>query len=115
MLSASLNKTFPSFLPSVWVKRENDSMDTGKGEENVLFNDTDSKCYMESRVWLRTIQVTREETRCRYFVGYLVSSKVCYMDHPRQDSITHTHTHTHTHTERERERERYARPALHMG
>ena len=69
-------------------------MDTGKREENVLFNDTDSKCYMESRVWLRTIQITREETRCRYFVGYLVSSKVCYMDHPRQDSITHTHTHT---------------------
>ena len=39
-------------------------------EGNVLFNDALNIFYMASYIWQRTIQIAREETRCRHYMGY---------------------------------------------
>ena len=46
--------------------------------------------YMASDIWYRTIQIAREETRCRH-IGYSfrLAARFFYMHHPT-DRITHT-------------------------
>ena len=46
--------------------------------------------YMASDIWLRTILIVREETRCRH-IGYSfrLVARLFYMHHPR-DRIAHT-------------------------
>ena len=47
--------------------------------------------YMASYIWLRTIQIEREETRCRHYIGYSfrLTARGFYMLHPT-DRIAHT-------------------------
>ena len=66
----------------------------GRKEGNVLFNDalnTFYLRYMASDIWLRTIQIAREETRCRY-MGYsfrLTARVILYAPSHRQDNTYH--------------------------
>ena len=46
--------------------------------------------YMASDIWLRTIQIAREETRCRHMgYSFRLAARVFYKHHPT-DRITHT-------------------------
>ena len=64
-------------------------------EGNVLFNVALNTfylwLYMASDIWLRTILIVREETRCRH-IGYsfrLVARVLLYASSNRQDSTYH--------------------------
>ena len=48
--------------------------------------------YMASDIWLRTIQIAKEETRCRHYIGYffgLAARDRLYAPSHRQDSTYH--------------------------
>ena len=63
-------------------------------ERNVLFNDALNTFYLPlygSYIWLRTILIVREETRCRH-IGYsfrLAARVLLYAPSHRQDSTYH--------------------------
>ena len=47
---------------------------------------------MASYIWYRTIQIAREETHCRHYMGYsfrLAARVFLYASSPRQDSTYH--------------------------
>ena len=48
--------------------------------------------YMMSGMWLRTITIAREETRCRHYMGYsfrIAAKVILYAPSQRQDSTYH--------------------------
>ena len=68
--------------------------DKGRKEGNVLFNNalnTFSYGYMASDIWLRTILIVRNETRCHH-MGYsfrLAARVLLYAQSHRQDNTYH--------------------------
>ena len=94
MLSASLNKTLPSFLPEKERerKRERERERAREREREMFYLTTHSTHfiygYMASDIWLRTIMIVRKETCCRH-IGYsyrLTARVLLYAPSHRQDN-----------------------------
>ena len=94
MLSATLNKTFASFLPSFLALFLKHTQREREREREMFYLTTHSTHfiygYMASDMWLRTILIVRKETRCRHIgYSYRLTAGFFYMHHPT-DRITHT-------------------------
>ena len=115
MLSASLNKTFPSswamgqrhylleylLTPKIWVGHKQGKSPKfdrlrGRREREMFYLTTHSTHfiygYMASDIWLRTILIVRKETRCRH-IGYsyrLTAKVLLYAPSHRQDNTYHS-------------------------
>ena len=108
MLRASLNKTFPSFLPSrdqiflprsarglsVFASFKKKSLVTTR-EREMFYLTTHSTHfiygYMASDIWLRTIMIVRNETWRRH-IGYsfrLAARGLLYASSHKQDNTYH--------------------------
>ena len=111
VLSASLNKTFPSLLigkcspcsggcgfplslpewsftiyPTPYREREREMFYLTMHSTHFIYG------YMASDIWLRTILIVRKETRCRH-IGYsfrLAARVLLYAPSHRQDSTYHS-------------------------
>ena len=84
-------------------KFTNTVLDSRRKEGNVLFNDTLNTFYLQlygvTDIWLRTIQIAREEICCRH-IGYslrLTARVLLYATSHRQDSTYHGLLHQTSH------------------
>ena len=82
MFSASLNKNVLPSKQSLWCEREREMFYLTTHSTHFIYG------YMASDIWLRTILIVKEETRCRH-IGYsfqLAARVLLYAPSHRQDS-----------------------------
>ena len=106
MLSASLNKTFPSLSLSLYLNyslfesvrnvNANEISRYSARRKEMFYLTTHSTHfiygYMASNIWIKTILIVRKETRCRN-IGYsfrLAERVLLYAPFHRQDSLCYT-------------------------